>query len=158
MAARIVTLNIGGRDVEVMVRPMATLQNVLRYQLGYMSVKEGCRQGGCGSCAVLVDGEPMMSCLLPAEDVVGRKITVLETITPAHGLDPIQTAFIERGAFQCGYCSPGMITVTKALLEHNPRPTRAQIIEALGGNFCRCTGYEPILAAVEDAAKATAEA
>ena len=153
MSSKIITLSIGGREVEVMVRPMATLQNVLRYQLGYTSVKEGCRQGGCGSCAVLVDGEPMMSCLLPAEDVAGRSVTVLETITPPEGLDPIQAAFIERGAFQCGYCTPGMVTVSKALLERNPQPTRDEIIEALAGNFCRCTGYEPIVAAVGDAAQ-----
>ena len=154
MASKIVSFALGGRTVEVLARPLDTLQNVLRYQLGYTSVKEGCRQGGCGSCTVLVDGEPMMSCLLPVEDVAGRSVGVLETMTPVDGLDPIQTAFVECGAFQCGYCTPGMVTVAKALLEHNGQPTRDQIVDALAGNYCRCTGYRPIIAAVEDAAQA----
>ena len=154
MASKIVTFDLAGREVEVMVRPMTTLQAVLRYQLGLTAVKEGCRQGGCGSCTVLVDGEPMVSCLLPAEDVAGRRVTVLETITPVDGLDPVQQSFLDHLGFQCGYCSPGMIMVSKALLEHNPQPTRADILAALAGNVCRCTGYEPIIAAVEGAAQA----
>jgi carbon-monoxide dehydrogenase small subunit len=156
VASRIVAFELGGREVEVMAKPMTTLQTVLRYQLGYTAVKEGCRQGGCGSCTVLVDGEPMMSCLLPVEDVAGRRVTTLETITPADGLDPLQEAFLERYATQCGYCTPGMILVSKALLEHDPRPTRAAIVDALAGNFCRCTGYEPIVEAIESAAEAVA--
>ena len=96
----------------------------------------------------------MMACLLPVEDVAGKQVTTLEAITPADGLDPIQQAFIEHFAFQCGYCSPGMIMVSKALLEHNPRPTREEIVDALAGNICRCTGYEPIITAVEGAAQA----
>jgi carbon-monoxide dehydrogenase small subunit len=156
VASRIVAFELGGREVEVMAKPMTTLQTVLRYQLGYTAVKEGCRQGGCGSCTVLVDGEPMMSCLLPVEDVAGRRVTTLETITPADGLDPLQEAFLEHYATQCGYCTPGMILVSKALLEHDPRPTRAAIVDALAGNFCRCTGYEPIVEAIESAAEAVA--
>ena len=154
MGSKIVTFEMGGREVEVMVKPMTTLQAVLRYQLWYTAVKEGCRQGGCGSCTVLVEGEPMMACLLPVEDVAGKQVTTLEAITPADGLEPIQQAFIEHFAFQCGYCSPGMIMVSKALLDHNPRPTREEIVDALAGNICRCTGYEPIIAAVEGAAQA----
>ena len=156
MASKIVTFELGGREVEVMVQPMTTLQAVLRYQLGYTAVKEGCRQGGCGSCTVLVEGEPMMSCLLPVEDVAGKRVTTLEAITPAAGVDPVQGAFLEHTAFQCGYCTPGMIMVSKALLDHNPRPTREEILDALAGNICRCTGYEPIIAAVEGAAQAIA--
>jgi carbon-monoxide dehydrogenase small subunit len=156
MGSKIVTFELGGREVEVMVKPMTTLQAVLRYQLGHMSVKEGCRQGGCGSCTVLVEGEPMMSCLLPVEDVAGKHVTTLEAITPADGLDPVQQAFLEHAAFQCGYCSPGMIMVSRALLDHDPRPTREEIVDALAGNICRCTGYEPIIAAVEGAAQAIA--
>ena len=156
MASSIVTFQLGNREVEVMVKPMTTLQTVLRYQLGQTAVKEGCRQGGCGSCTVLVDGEPMMSCLLPVEDVAGRQVTTLEAISPAAGLDPVQQAFIDHAAFQCGYCSPGMIMVAKALLEHNPRPRRDEIIDALTGNVCRCTGYEPFIAAVKGAAEAIA--
>ena len=156
MASTIVTFGLGGREVEVMVQPMTTLQAVLRYQLGQTAVKEGCRQGGCGSCTVLVDGEPMPSCLLPVEDVAGRQVTTLEAITPADGLDPVQRAFLEQNAFQCGYCTPGMIMVSKALLDRTPRPTRAEIVDALAGNICRCTGYAPIVAAVESAAVAIA--
>jgi aerobic carbon-monoxide dehydrogenase small subunit len=156
VGSKIITFVLGGREVEVMVKPMTTLQAVLRYQLGYTAVKEGCRQGGCGSCTVLVEGEPMMSCLLPVEDVACMHVTTLEAITPADGLDRVQQAFLEHGAFQCGYCTPGMIVVSKALLDHNPRPTRQEIVDALAGNICRCTGYEPIIAAVEGAARAGA--
>jgi len=149
MGSKVVTFILGGREVEVMVKPMTTLQAVLRYQLGCTAVKEGCRQGGCGSCAVLVEGEPMLSCLLPVEEVAGKQVTTLESIAPTDGLDPLQQAFIDASAFQCGYCTPGMIMVSRALLEHNPHPTRAEIVDALGGNICRCTGYVPIVAAVE---------
>jgi carbon-monoxide dehydrogenase small subunit len=103
-----------------------------------------------------VDGEPVMSCLLPVEDVAGRRVTTLESITPRDGVDPVQQAFLDHDAFQCGYCTPGMIMITKALLEHTPRPTRQEITYALSGNVCRCTGYEPIVAAVEAAAEAIA--
>ena len=156
MTSKIVTFELGGREVEVMVQPMTTLQAVLRDQLGQTAAKDGCRQGGCGSCTVLVDGEPMASCLLPVEEVAGRHVTTLEAITPADGLHPVQRAFLEGNAFQCGYCSPGMIMVSTALLDHNPRPTREEIMDALAGNICRCTGYEPIIAAVEAAAQAIA--
>ena len=154
MASTIVTFELGGREVEVMVKPMTTLQAVLRYQLGQTAVKEGCRQGGCGSCTVLVDGEPVMSCLLPVEEVAGRHVVTLESSTPPAGVDPLQQAFIDTGAFQCGYCTPGMLMVSKALLEHDPHPTRETIIDALSGNLCRCTGYAPIIDAVEAAADA----
>lgn len=156
MTSTIVAFALGDREVEVMVQPMTTLQSVLRYQLGHTAAKEGCRQGGCGSCAVLVDGEPVLSCLLPVEDVAGRRVTTLEAITPADGVHPVQQAFLEHSAFQCGYCTPGMIMVSTALLDHNPHPTRAEIADALAGNVCRCTGYEPIIAAVEGAARAKA--
>jgi carbon-monoxide dehydrogenase small subunit len=154
MASKIVTFELGGREVEVMVKPMTTLQAVLRGQLGQTSVKEGCRQGGCGSCTVLVDGEPMMSCLLPVEDVEGRRVTTLESLTPADGLHPVQEAFLDAFGFQCGYCTPGMIVTAVALLERDPQPSRDAIVEAISGNVCRCTGYEPIIAAIEAAAGA----
>ena len=156
MSAKIVGFVLGDREVEVMVQPMTTLQAVLRYHLGQTAAKEGCRQGGCGSCAVLVDGEPVLSCLLPVEDVEGRRVTTLEAISTPDALHPVQQAFIDRLAFQCGYCTPGMVMAAKALLDHNPAPTRDEILDALAGNVCRCTGYEPIVAAVEDAARATA--
>ena len=154
MASTIVTFELGGREVEVMVRPMTTLQAVLRNQLGFTATKDGCRQGGCGSCTVLVDGEPMMSCLLPVEDVAGRRVTTLESITPAEGLHPVQRAFLDANALQCGYCTPGMVMVSTALLDHQPAPTDDDIRQALTGNICRCTGYRPIVTAVHDAAAA----
>ena len=154
MASTIVTFELGGREVEVLVRPMTTLQSVLRNQLGQTATKEGCRQGGCGSCTVLVDGEPMASCLLPVEDVAGRRITTLESVTPAEGLHPIQQAFVDGYAFQCGYCTPGMVMLAKALLDHDPVPGEADVGLALSGNLCRCTGYQPIVGAIREAAVA----
>jgi carbon-monoxide dehydrogenase small subunit len=150
----IVRFELGGREVEVMVKPMTTLQTALRNNLGYTATKEGCRQGGCGSCTVLVDGEPMMSCLLPVEDVAGRKVTTVESLTPTEGLHPIQQAFIDSYAYQCGYCTPGMVMVSKALIDHNPEPSGDDIRQALTGNVCRCTGYQPIVRAVAQAAEA----
>ena len=154
MASTIVTFELGGREVAVMVKPMTTLQSVLRRQLGFTATKEGCQQGGCGSCTVLVDDEPMMSCLLPVEDVAGRRVTTLESITPAEGLHPIQQAFLDAYAFQCGYCTPGMLMLSKALLDHDPSPSADDIGLALSGNICRCTGYRPIVRAVQVAGEA----
>ncbi len=152
MPSSIVAFVLGDREVEVMVKPMATLQSVLRTQLGFTATKEGCRQGGCGSCTVLVDDEPMLSCLLPVQDVAGRRVTTLESLTPAEGLHPVQQAFLEGNAFQCGYCTPGMVMISKALLDRVPQPGDGEIREALAGNICRCTGYRPIIRAVGRAA------
>jgi carbon-monoxide dehydrogenase small subunit len=152
MAAKVVTLTVNGRETDVMVKPLMTLQTLLRNQLDYTAIKIGCKQGGCGSYIVLIDGQPMASCLLPVENVAGKSVTKLEGITPDHGLHPIQESFYENFAVQCGYCSPGMITVAKALLDRNPRPSRQEIVDALAGNICRCTGYEPIIEAIENAA------
>jgi carbon-monoxide dehydrogenase small subunit len=153
MTSKIVSFKLNGRETEVIVKPLASLQKVLREQLGLTATKAGCKQGGCGSCTVLVNGEPMMSCLLPVEDVEGQEITTLEGLTQSGDLHPIQETFYEDFAVQCGYCTPGMIMVAKALLDHNPRPSRAEIIDALTGNYCRCTGYEPIIQAIEHAAR-----
>ncbi|HEX9044391.1 MAG TPA: (2Fe-2S)-binding protein [Candidatus Limnocylindrales bacterium] len=158
MSSRIVTFTVGDREVEVMVRPLATLQSVLREQLGMTAAKEGCRHGGCGSCTVLVDGEPVPSCLLPVEDVEGRQVTTLETLVPPGDIHPVQRAFLDGLAFQCGYCTPGMVMVSAALLARNADPTRDEIRDALAGNVCRCTGYAPIVDAVEAAARAMAGA
>ena len=152
MPSKIVTFMLNGREVETIVKPLMTLQTLLREQLGYTATKTGCRQGGCGSCTVLVNGEPMLSCLLPVEDVEGQAVTTLEGIASTGGLHPLQQAFFDNYAIQCGYCTPGQIMVAKALLDRNPHPTHEQIVEALSGNLCRCTGYAPIIQAVEDAA------
>ena len=157
MAAKIVSFALNGREIDVIARPLTTLQHVLREDLGYTATKAGCKQGGCGSCTVLVDGEPMMSCLLPVEDVAGRSVTTLEGLGSVDNLSPVQEAFFDRFAIQCGYCSPGMIVVSSALLEHNPAPTRDEIVSALTGNICRCTGYEPIIQAVQAAAERMSE-
>ena len=153
MASKIVSFTLNGREIEVIAKPLTTVQSLVREQLGYTATKAGCKQGGCGSCTVLVNGEPMQSCLLPVEDVAGQEITTLEGITPTDGLHPIQEAFFENFATQCGFCTPGMILVTKALLDRNPSPSREEIVDGLTGNYCRCTGYEPIIQAVSDAAQ-----
>lgn len=155
MPAKVVTFNLNGRETDVLAQPLVTLQSLLREQLRYTATKTGCRQGGCGSCTVLVNGEPVLSCLTPAEDVAGQDVTTLEGITPNDGLDPIQDVFYQSFAVQCGYCTPGMILVTKALLEKNPEPSRADVVDAISGNFCRCTGYEAIIQAIQEAAHST---
>ena len=154
MASEIVSFMLNNREVVIVAKPLVTLQTVLREQLGYMATKSGCSQGGCGSCTVLVDGQPMVSCLLPVQDIEGREITTLEGLTKtAEELHPVQAAFYDNFAVQCGYCSPGMIIVSKALLDNNPHPTREEIADAIAGNVCRCTGYQSIFEAIEDAAK-----
>ena len=157
MGSVVVAFELSGRPAEVLASPLATLQQVLRTQLGHTSVKDGCRQGGCGSCTVLLDGEPVLSCLMPVADVAGRSVTTLEGLTPPDGLTAVERAFLDANGFQCGYCTPGMELVTKALLDRNPTPTRDEIADALAGNVCRCTGYAPIIAAVEQAAAAMRE-
>jgi carbon-monoxide dehydrogenase small subunit len=153
MASKIVSFTLNGRETEVIVKPLTTLQKLLREQLGLTATKAGCKQGGCGSCTVLVNGEPMMSCLLPVEDVEGQEVTTLEGLMQNGELHAIQEAFHEKFAVQCGFCTPGMIIVAKALLDRNPSPDREEIIEALTGNYCRCTGYEPIIQAIDEAAR-----
>lgn len=153
MSARIVNFTLNGRNIEVLVQPLTTLQTLLREDLNYTAAKSGCKQGSCGSCTVLVDGEPMMSCLLPVENIAGKDVLTLEGLTSNGDLHPLQETFFETFAVQCGYCTPGMIMVSKALLDHNSSPSRDEIIDALTGNYCRCTGYEPIIRAVEETAR-----
>jgi len=152
MASKIVTFTLNGKETEVMVKPLTTLAKALRERLGMTATKCGCHEGNCGSCTVLVNGEPMLSCILPVEDVEGQDVLTLEGITPYDGLHPLQQAFHENYAVQCGYCTPGMIMITKALLDHNPHPSREEVAEAISGNLCRCTGYDPIIAAVQQVA------
>jgi aerobic carbon-monoxide dehydrogenase small subunit len=149
MPSEVFTFELNGRETEVMARPLATLGHVLREQLELRAAKAGCRQGGCGSCTVLVDGEPVLSCLMPVANVAGRSVSTVEGM---EGEDPLQRIFHERFAVQCGYCAPGMLMAARALLEHNPSPTREEIAEAIAGNVCRCTGYQSIIDAIAEAA------
>jgi carbon-monoxide dehydrogenase small subunit len=153
MSAKIVNFTLNERSIDVMVTPLTTLQSLLRDQLGYTATKIGCRQGGCGSCTVLLNGDPVSSCLVPVENVAGQNVITLEGLSQNGTLHPIQESFYKRFAVQCGYCSPGMILTSKALLDRNPQPSSSEIAEALSGNLCRCTGYKPIIEAVQDAAK-----
>ncbi|HWK63850.1 MAG TPA: (2Fe-2S)-binding protein [Rhizobiaceae bacterium] len=152
MGKSVVSVVINGAEREMLVAPGATLLEALREGQGLTGTRRGCEQGACGSCTVLVDGKPMMSCLLPIETIEGAAITTVEGLTPAAGLHPIQEAFLEGFATQCGFCTPGMIMATAGLLAENPEPTREDAIRAISGNICRCTGYEAIIDAVMDAA------
>ena len=141
-----------GREAAVFVDGGANLLSVLRDLVGDHSAKFGCGQGGCGACTVLIDGEPVLSCITLAESVAGKSIETADGLKNGPNLHPLQTAFMENFAAQCGYCTPGMLMAAKALLDKNPNPTRENVVDALSGNICRCTGYEPIINAVLDAA------
>jgi len=145
-------LTINGEKREVAAYPSRTLLEVLREDLGLTGTKHGCEVGECGTCTVLVDGQPALSCLLLPVELEGQNISTIEGMADGANLDPLQTAFADLGAAQCGYCTPGILLVAKALLEENPSPTRSEIEEALGGNLCRCTGYLKIFEAIELAA------
>jgi len=145
---------INGELREFAAYPTRTLLEVLREDLGLPGTKHGCEVGECGTCTVLIDGKPALSCLLLPAELEGQHITTIEGMAEGAELHPLQTAFADLGAAQCGYCTPGILLVAKALLEENPSPSRAQIEEALGGNLCRCTGYLKIFEAIEKAAKA----
>jgi aerobic carbon-monoxide dehydrogenase small subunit len=153
MSSKIINFTLNGRPIEAMVKPLTTLQALLREQLGLTATKAGCKQGACGSCTVLVNGDPMMSCILPAEDIQDQEIITLEGLSTPTEIHPLQESFYNNFAIQCGYCSPGMLMVSKALIDQNPHPSREEIIAALTGNYCRCTGYEPIIQAIGEAAR-----
>ena len=131
----------------------STLLEVLRHDLGFTGTKKGCDEGDCGACTVLMDGKPVNSCLVLAINAQTHEITTIEGLKTAEEFHPIQKAFVEEGAVQCGYCTPGMILATKALLDDNPTPTELEIREGLSGNLCRCTGYVRIIKAVQAASK-----
>ncbi|MCU0580533.1 MAG: (2Fe-2S)-binding protein [Desulfobacterota bacterium] len=146
---------LNGRAVKVSIAPDTLLVDLLRHVLGLKGTKIGCREGECGACTVLLDGQPVNSCILPALKVQGRSVVTIEGLTRADGsLDSLQQAFIETGAVQCGFCTPGMILNAKALLAENPKPDEAEIRRALSGVLCRCTGYQKIVQAVREAAGA----
>lgn len=153
MSARAVSLELNGEPVTVLAEPLETLLSVLRGRLDLTGTKAGCRQGGCGGCTVLLDGEPTLSCLVPVENVEDRAVRTIEGHGGPDGQSALQAAFHEGFASQCGFCSPGMISAAAALLERNPDPTPEEIAAALSGNVCRCTGIAPIIAAVSDAAE-----
>jgi carbon-monoxide dehydrogenase small subunit len=142
---------------ELDVRPTARLIDVLRLQLGLTGVKEGCSEGECGACTVIVDGKAVNSCLILAGQMRGKKVLTVEGLAGDDGLDTLQRMFIEHGAVQCGFCTPGMLMSAKALLLADPHPTEAAIRLALAGNLCRCTGYTTIVAAVRAASEQPAE-
>jgi carbon-monoxide dehydrogenase small subunit len=141
-------MRLNQQDVAVQVRPDALLVDVLRDELELTGAKEACGEGECGACTVLLDGEPVTSCLVPALKAQGREVLTVEGLSSSGELHPLQSAFIEHGAVQCGYCTPGMLMSAKALLDRNPHPSEEEIREAVSGNLCRCTGYIKIIEAI----------
>jgi carbon-monoxide dehydrogenase small subunit len=145
----IITLTVNGREQELAVEPNRTLVDVLRYDLELTGTKKGCDMGECGSCTVILNGKPVNSCLVLAVQANGSEITTIEGLKTADALHPLQQAFVDKGAIQCGFCSPGMILSASHLLQKNPSPTEEEIRAALSGNLCRCTGYQKIVEAVQ---------
>ena len=147
------SLEINGEPVETAVAPYKTLLEVLREDLSLTGTKHGCELGECGACAVLVDGKPVLSCLVVAAACDGRRVETIEGMAGRDGaLHPLQEAFADLGGAQCGYCTPAILLTARRLLEDHPSPTRDQVADALSGNLCRCTGYNQIFEAVEEAA------
>ncbi len=154
---RTLTLKVNGVTRSVDVPAAFTLLELLRETFGLKGTKEGCGQGDCGACTVLLDGHPVNSCLVLAVQADGATVVTIEGLGEPGKLHPVQEAFIEVGAIQCGYCTPGMVLAAKALLDSNPHPSRPEIRTALSGNLCRCTGYQKIIAGVELAAARMAD-
>jgi carbon-monoxide dehydrogenase small subunit len=147
--AKLIHLTINDKEYDVAVEPNETLVDVLRYRLGLTGPKKGCGMGDCGSCTVIMDGDAVNSCLVLGVQAHQRQITTIEGLETDGQLHPVQKAFIEHGAIQCGFCSSGMILSAKNLLDKNPKPTEGEIRSALSGNLCRCTGYQKIIEAVK---------
>lgn len=152
MATVEITLNVNGCDHRLAVRTTEMLLDVLRDRLGYVGTNKVCAQGICGACTVIIDDKSATSCLALAATLDGSRIVTVEGLERDGHLDPLQEAFMLHGAVQCGYCTPGFLMTAKAFLTENPTPTRSEIIDALRGNICRCTGYKKIIDAVADAA------
>ena len=151
-----ITLNVNGEDHRIAVRSTEMLLEVLRERLGYVGTNKVCAQGICGACTVIVDGQSTTSCLALAAQLDGGRVVTVEGLEHDGKLDPLQEAFMKHGAVQCGYCTPGFLMSARAFLNDNPHPTRNEIVDALRGNICRCTGYKKIIDAVEDAAAQSA--
>ena len=145
---RLIQLRVNGELYEVAVHPHWTLLEVLREELDLTGAKKGCDAGDCGGCTVILDGKPVVSCLTLAVEADGRDILTIEGLAQNGQLHPIQNAFVEHGAIQCGFCTPGMIMSAKALLDENPKPTEEEVRRAIAGNLCRCTGYVKIVEAI----------
>lgn len=154
MATIDINLNVNGQDYRIGVRSTEMLLEVLRDRLSHVGTNKVCAQGICGACTVIVDGKSTTSCLALAAQLDGARITTVEGLEKDGALDPLQEAFMRHGAVQCGYCTPGFLMSARAFLDENPRPSRDEIVDALRGNICRCTGYKKIIDAVEDVARA----
>jgi carbon-monoxide dehydrogenase small subunit len=146
-----VSFLLNGKEISVFTQANRTLLDLLRNELGITSVKNGCNTGDCGACTVIINGEAVRSCLTLVPTLQGKAVETIESIGGPGHLHPIQKAFLEYGATQCGYCTPGMILTVKAFLDKNPHPTRGDIVRAISGNICRCTGYAKIIEAAENA-------
>lgn len=149
----IISLTVNKKTYEVAVEPNKTLAQLLREDLNLLGTKIGCGIGDCGACTVIMDGRTVNSCLVLAVQADGSKVTTIEGIADGQKLHPVQQAFVEHGAVQCGFCTPGMVLSAKTLLDKNPKPTELEVREALSGNLCRCTGYQKIVEAVQAASK-----
>lgn len=150
---QVIQLNINDNIYDTLISPRDLLVDVLRKQLGFTGTKKGCGHGDCGTCTVLINGKPTLSCLTLAIGCQDKKIVTIEGLEKNGSLHPIQQSFVDHGAVQCGFCTPGMIISAKALLDDNPNPTKEEIIRGLSGNLCRCTGYVKIVEAIEAVAK-----
>jgi carbon-monoxide dehydrogenase small subunit len=151
-----ITLRINGQDYRVEAEPDELLVDVLRDRLWLTGTKKGCGTGDCGACTVLMDGRPVTSCLVLAAAAEGRAIETIEGMADDERLHPLQQAFIDHGAVQCGYCTPGLLIIGRHILDHNPRPTEAEVRAGIAGNLCRCTGYTKVVQAILAAAERTA--
>ncbi len=147
-----IRFTVNKRDVELDVAPDETALFAIRERVGLKGAKEGCGMGECGACTIIVDGKAVNSCLMLAAQLHDREVMTVEGLETFHGLHPIQQAFLEHHAVQCGFCTPGLLMAALALLRQNPRPSREEILAGVAGNLCRCTGYEQIVAAIMDAA------
>lgn len=148
-----IKFTLNGEETRVEIEPGELLLDVLRRRLFLTGTKKGCGEGECGACTVLLDGRPVLSCLLPAMKVQGRLVTTIEGVGDEEALHPLQDSFLEKGAVQCGFCTPGMVLSSKSLLDQHPNPSVEEIKQALSGHLCRCTGYIQIVEAVKDAAE-----